>query len=257
MGNVLGFDVKPIGSTTFLWSDVSLGGLPAYLNDRTDGIELVGDQLQPNLEKILLLKPDLIVGWEGVKVIYPLLSKIAPTVLGNWKGLQLSWREHMDFTAQVLGKKEAAQEAWNHYYQRIQELKTALGNRYQNKEISIAYIGAYGITIYVKNSFDGSILDDVGLQRPKAQDVNVDGRIENLSEEELEKVDGDILFVMTGNIKKNQLLKKIQKKPLWQKLRAVQQNHVYYVDASTWLGGTLLAADAVIDDLFKYLVNTP
>jgi ABC-type Fe3+-hydroxamate transport system substrate-binding protein len=31
---------------------------------------------------------------------------------------------------------------------------------------------------------------------------------------------------------------------------------VYFVDQSIWAGWNLLAADAVIDDLFKYLANT-
>jgi iron complex transport system substrate-binding protein len=259
LGNALTLDVKPIASTMYLAADVSKDYLfPKYLKNRTAGIKPVGSQLQPNLEKILLLKPDLIVGWEPVKEIYPLLSKIAPTVLGDWQNLQKSWQEHLNFVAQILGKEEVAQAAWNHYYQRIKELKIALGSRYQNQEIAVAYIGKDGIISYVKNSFDGWILNDVGLQRPKAQDVNSNfGRIENISAENLDQIDGDILFVMTGDINKRELLKTIQAKPLWQKLRAVQQNHVYFVDDTTWLGGTLLAAEAVIDDLFKYLVNIP
>jgi iron complex transport system substrate-binding protein len=31
----------------------------------------------------------------------------------------------------------------------------------------------------------------------------------------------------------------------------------YLVDYSAWRGYNILAADAVIDDLYKYLVNTP
>ncbi|UKO96911.1 hypothetical protein [Nostoc sp. UHCC 0870] len=52
-------------------------------------------------------------------------------------------------------------------------------------------------------------------------------------------------------------LEELKQKPLWKNLRAVQQNHVYSIDYLTWRAGNLLAADAVIDDLFKYLVNTP
>lgn len=204
----------------------------------------------------MLLKPDLIVGWEVVSNIYPLLSRIAPTVLGNWKGGQQSWREHIDFVADVLGKEEAAQAAWKHYYQRIDELKAALGDHYQNKEISVTFITTAEITILLKNSFDGTILNDAGLKRPQAQNMIAELPRIAISEEELEKIDGDILFVVTGDVDKNELLKRIQEKPLWSKLRVVQKNHVYFVDAATWVIGNLLAADAVIDDLFKYLVNT-
>jgi len=51
---------KPIGSTT-----LSLLGsqFPVYLQDKTDGIESIGTEEQPSLEKILSLKPDLIIGF--------------------------------------------------------------------------------------------------------------------------------------------------------------------------------------------------
>ncbi len=54
-----------------------------------------------------------------------------------------------------------------------------------------------------------------------------------------------------------QIFKQLQLQPLWRQLKAVQQNHVYLIDGSTWGGGNLLAADAVIDDLYKYLVEVP
>jgi len=49
----------------------------------------------------------------------------------------------------------------------------------------------------------------------------------------------------------------LKQKPLWQRLQAVQQNRVYIVSFPNWTGGSLFAANAVIDDLFKYLVNSP
>jgi ABC-type Fe3+-hydroxamate transport system substrate-binding protein len=54
-----------------------------------------------------------------------------------------------------------------------------------------------------------------------------------------------------------QSLEKILQKPLDQSLKAAQNGHIYYVDTLTWVGSNLLAADAVIDDLYKYLVKTP
>jgi iron complex transport system substrate-binding protein len=73
----------------------------------------------------------------------------------------------------------------------------------------------------------------------------------------LEKADGDFLFVTTFTDSDKENLQQLLQKPLWKQLRAVQQNHVYFVDKNTWVGWNLLAAAAVIDDLFKYLVNTP
>lgn len=250
LNNALVLGVKPVGSTYFYQSEFI-----KFLQSKE--IEFLG-RSQPNLEKMLLLKPDLILGWEVTgSEIYSLLSKIAPTVLGEWQG-PLSWQEHFNFVAEVLGKTEAAQAAWHHYEQRVKQLKDALGDRYQDKKISFIHFGTRGIESDVKNSFAGSILNDVGLQRSAAQDVIAPYGIISISEEELlEKADGDILFITTWTEEHKQVLNQLQQKPLWQQLQAVQQDHLYFVSFPVWTGASLPAADALIDDLFNYLVNTP
>lgn len=77
LGHALSLGVKPIGSTYI--NDKYF--LP-YLENKLDGINTVGSD-RPNLERLLSLKPDLIVGLDWEESIYPLLSKIAPTVLDD------------------------------------------------------------------------------------------------------------------------------------------------------------------------------
>lgn len=250
LSNVLLLGIKPIGSNRINSSQYFL----PYLTNKLDGINSLGGD-QPNLERMLLLKPDLILGLNWEKTIYPLLSKIAPTVLDNWGGTD-TWREHFNLVAEVLGRQERQQEAWKNYYQRIEELKTALGDRYKNKEISLIFLSPGVIFSEAKSSFPDSIFKDIGLQRSKAQDVIVPYTQLYISIEELEKADGDILFIGTFSADDQKFLEKLKQNPLWKKLRAVKQNRVYSIDYMTWRGGNLLAANAVIDDLYKYLVNT-
>ncbi|MBD2677464.1 MULTISPECIES: iron-siderophore ABC transporter substrate-binding protein [Nostoc] len=247
LGNALVLGVKPLASTYIDMLDEY-----TYLQGKVDGIKSLGI-FPPNLENILLVKPDLIIGWSAEKQLYSLLSKIAPTVLFNIQASQ-SWRELFDFEIQVLGKQSAAQQAWEHYNQRIEKLKAALGDRYKNKEISLVFLAPGVIFTEAKNSFPDSILKDVGLQRTKAQNVIVPSKLLYFSVEELEKADGDIMFVGTLNDDSQNFLEQLKQKPLWKHLRAVQQNHVYPINYLTWRGNNLLAADAVIDDLYKYLI---
>ncbi|MBW4622488.1 MAG: iron-siderophore ABC transporter substrate-binding protein [Cyanosarcina radialis HA8281-LM2] len=251
LAHTLVLGVKPIGSTL----DYQY---PLYLKNRITGIDQIGEMYEPNLEKIMLLKPDLILGWETSRSIYPILSQISPTVLFKWDGTS-SWQEHFNFVAKILGKQEAAREALKHYYQRTEKLKTDLSNRYKNKKISIFEIYG-GMRIYPddKSSFAASILEDVGLQI-KTQS-NKELSTGPLSEEKLEEVDGDLIFVLIFSDRTNEsreAFEELQQKSLWQKLRAVQNGRVYLVDRETWVGSNLIAADLVIDDLYKYLVNTP
>ncbi|MUL37193.1 hypothetical protein BWI75_12815 [Gloeocapsopsis sp. AAB1 = 1H9] len=249
LNNALALGVKPVGSTYFYQSEF-------IRSPQSKEIKFLG-RSQPDLEQMLLLKPDLILGWEVTgREIYSLLSKIAPTALGKWEG-PLSWQEHFNFVAEVLGKTEVAQAAWKQYYHKIEKLKEAFGDRFQSKKISFIHLGFRGIESDTNNSFAGSILKDAGLQRPDAQNITAPGGILSISEEELDKADGDVLFVATWTDNDQEFLAKLKQKPLWQRLQAVQQNRVYIVSFPNWTGGSLLAANAVIDDLFKYLVNSP
>lgn len=254
LGNVLPLGVKPIAI-----ANENVGEFYSYLpEDQVQGIETVGDPAQPNIEAILNLKPDLIFGWGGYdpEGIYPLLSQIAPTVLYHWQ--DDIWQDVFKFAAEVLGKQAEGQAALQRYEARIQELKAALGDRYQDKTISVVYFYFGRIGSAAKNSVPGLILSDVGLQRPAAQDIVVKpwGSIE-FSEEELSKADGDVLFAITFNEDDEQFLKQLEQKPLWRTLKAVQQNQVHIVNGKHWNAYNVMAIDAVIDDLFKHLVNTP
>jgi iron complex transport system substrate-binding protein len=69
-------------------------------------------------------------------------------------------------------------------------------------------------------------------------------------------LDGDVLFLYAVDDDKGQETWKIlQNHPIWRQLRVVQTNQVYLVDFDTWRMRNILAANGVVDDLFKYLVN--
>lgn len=253
LANALLLGIKPVGSATS--GDVLEKDIPPYLKQRMAGIKQLGLQYQPNLERVLLAKPDLILGPETLRGTYSITSQISPTVVINWQG-ESSWREYFHFQAEVLGKEEAEQQAWNYYYQRISELKTALNNQYENKTVSVIYAwrGSPMIGVNTKNSFVGSILEDIGLKRPKAQNIVVPGGGYQVTEENLQDIDGDVIFILSDDKK---TIEALREKPLWKKLKAVQEGHIYFVGDWTWIASNLIAADAVIDDLYKYLVNTP
>ena len=248
MADAIALGVKPIG--TILYFDRT----PPYLDGKLDGIESVGTDGQPNIEKILSLKPDLIIAMNGGGLPYEQISQIAPTVVDDWNGYP-SWKDHFNFVAEVLGKTEEAEQVWTNYEQRIQDLRIALGDSHQDLEVSFVHICCGTIDIDLKNSFNGMILEDVGLRRPPSQAVEVEGGMMLLSEERLMDVDGDVLFVAATAGESEELLERLKQKPLWKQLRAVQQGQVYPVNYPTWRGGNPLAADAVIDDLFTYLVQ--
>ncbi len=257
--STLALGIKPIATTWYAGES-----FPEHLQNQADRVENIG--FQPNLEKILLLKPDLIVSTTRFQNIYQLLSDIAPTVVLNNPSPPPPWQKHLKDVAQILDKEEEGKELIDKYWQRIEQLKQKLGvgvaspkeNRHHQLEVSVATVDqTYGIYIYGAKHPTSKVLNDIGLQRPLTQRGDFFTR-DNISYENLSDIDGDVLFLSHRGGKAGvEALEKLQKEPLWQKLKVVQQNQVYIVDSDHWYAFDVLAMNAVIDDLFKYLVKQP
>lgn len=249
LANALVLETKPVGGIFYF------DQAPAYLKGESDDVERVGTGEQPNLEKILALQPDLIIAMNEWNIPHGELTQIAPTVVDDWQGYQ-SWKTHFDFVAQALGKTHKAEQIWSSYDQRVQELKSALGDAYQDTTVSFIYLCCGGISIDVKNSFIGMILSDIGLKRPPAQNIEASSGLIILSEERLTDADGDIIFLAVDEDEDSEMmLSQLQQNSIWSQLEAVKNGQVYPVNLATWRGGNPLAAEAVMDDLFKYLVD--
>lgn len=246
LADALALGVPSIGASFFT-------ELEGYLAQKSGDLEFLGKAQTPSLEKIYKLKPDLILGIKSsTESVYQQMSQIAPTVLGKWNG-NPSWREYFNFVAGVLGKEEEGKAVWENYDRRIDELKTALGDR-QDLEISLAYACCGHFTMDAENSFAGGILADLGIPQPQSQ-AAVDGGTIRLSEERIGDLDANILFLSLYDKESEEILANWQKKPLWNQLQVVQNQRVYLVDAGVWRAADPLAANLVIDDLYKYLVK--
>lgn len=99
---MLAVGVKPVGAATHLLKNF------VSIKDQVGGIEDTGAANDPNLEKILELQPDLIIGADWHEEQLDKLSKIAPTVIVKWAGNDAF--QHFKDTADVLGMSEQAEE---------------------------------------------------------------------------------------------------------------------------------------------------
>ncbi|WP_199299352.1 ABC transporter substrate-binding protein [Trichocoleus sp. FACHB-46] len=262
LDTVLSLGVQPIGSNQVNDS---------YLQERAAGIPNVGRSGAPSLEKILALKPDLILGWQtDHKAIYPQLSRIASTVIDSGEGSG-AWKKTLQLYAQALGKTAEAEQLMAKYKARLAEFKQkmgASGSQPDQTQVSVVRVYPDGISLYLKDSFCGTILADAGLSRPSTQSLSASEAKAlggnpvqlSISRELLSQADGDVLFVWTGenDAKSAQAaqkqLEQLKSDPLWANLKAVKQNRVYQVP-KYWIGSGPIAANLVIDDLFKYLVD--
>ncbi|MEM8719014.1 MAG: iron-siderophore ABC transporter substrate-binding protein [Cyanobacteria bacterium P01_G01_bin.39] len=228
--------------------------------DTTDIIDL-GDVEAISLERVLSLKPDLILGTTDSPPPYSQLSQIAPTVLVNFEHSG-EWKEHFAFVGKVLGKSDQVEQIMANYYQQAEEFKQKIGDPSETT-VSVVRIYPTQIALYTKPGFIGTILEDAGLSRPPSQDLDLkETKVLNfstiqylISNEVLDKADGDAVFVIVGSWdeKIKEVLASLKADPLWAKLNAVQHGKVYEV-GDYWIGTGAIAANVVLDDLEKYLI---
>jgi len=235
--------------------------LSALLTDAVD----VGTTGEPNLEKILDLKPDLIVGLDFYQDIYPQLTQMAPTLLVNFEHSG-QWQDTFLQMGAALNRSAAAQQTMAAYEARAADFQAQMGARLEDLQVSVVRIYPDTISLYLRDSFAGTVLEDAGLSRPPSQDIaaeEAENRFGNpiqtsISRELLTQADGDVIFVWSGENtaaaaqQAATQLQAVQADPLWRQLQAVQAGRVYQVP-SYWIGSGPIAANAILDDLFKYL----
>ncbi len=218
----------------------------------------------PNMEKVLTLKPDLILGTIRNRETYRLWSHIAPTVLVKMES-NGDWKQPFMLTANALGKTDTAKRLIINYNARLAKFKEKMGSQLKKTVVSVVRLLPKTINLLTKGSFSGVILEDAGLIRPTSQNLNATATQKkgdnsvgyNISPEVLTQIDGDILFVVLYGFKdsaesKNALHQLIAE-TLWSKLNVARQGKVHVVDEFYWLSGSYLSANRVLDDLFSYL----
>ena len=255
LDTILSLGVKPVGT-----AQVRLDN--DYLKNRVEKLDSVGSSSSPNLEAIVALKPDLILGtkWGG-QSNYELLSQIAPTVIAEVE-TSGDWKKMLNVYAEALGKTDKAEQIMADYYARIDKFQAQMGDRLKKTEVSLVNVRQNRIRIYLEDSFCGTIVADAGLPRPPDQAEAETPFAMEISEELLEMTDADVIFIWTSGDgsrkeafqKAQTAWKQLKADPLWSKLNAVQQGKVYDVPGY-WIGAGPIAANLVLDDLFEYLVE--
>ena len=246
LDNTLALGVKPVGGAV-----ADAQEYQEYLADQLDGITETGGVSEPNLEAIVALQPDLILGSkQRHEAVYEQLSAIAPTVFVE--SLRVPWQDNFRLHAEALGRTAEAEQMLAEYNDHVAETRSALGDQAETT-VSIIRFRPGQVRLYLKNSFIGYILQDVGLPRPPSQAV--DDFATEISLEQIAAVDAGYIFLTGYNTDDSELATFLGSQ-LWTTLNAVKADRVSPVNDDTWISGLgIQAAHHVLDDLPAYLVE--
>ncbi|MFM9271574.1 ABC transporter substrate-binding protein [Halomonas elongata] len=231
-----------------------------YLRDALDGVEHVGLETQPNLEKVAWLDPDLIVATRfRHERVRPLLERIAPTVATD---SVFDFKATLSLVAEATGRESRARELLQAWDARVADFRRKIADRLGDdwpQKAAVVRFKSDHLRIY-STGFAGSILDELGFEQPASvQDQGWGMKL--TSEENIPVINADVIFVLLEPddpaIARN--YRHWTSHPLWQRLDAVQNDRVFEVDAVNWImGGGILAANAMLDDLYAhYRLDNP
>lgn len=248
---LLALGVKPVGAVMSWDQD------PWYehISAEMDGVEVVGDEMEVNIEKIAELKPDLIIGNKvRQEAMYDKLKAIAPTVFSD--DLAGDWKINFELYAKALNLTEKGKEVIADYDNRVEEVKTKLGDKV-NQEISVVRFSSRPTRIYYTDSFSGVVFDQLGFKRAEHQAklFTKDNKMGNFAvevdKELIPEMDADVLFYFTY-ADSQAVEDEWTNDPLWKNLTAVKEGNAHKVSDIIWnTAGGVKAANIMLDDIEK------
>ncbi|KAM3100363.1 iron-siderophore ABC transporter substrate-binding protein [Phormidesmis sp. 146-35] len=245
--------IKPIATTRANRT----GNKTLILNGKIDTIVDLGKEGQPNLEKIVQLNPDLIVGMYMEPQNYKLFSEIAPTISMDFSHAE--WKRILRQFGEVLNEKQEVETILDAYQQRIKNLSAVVEQKLGDTKVSIMrFYTTLEFTQFMNHvSFPGSVIEElklVSIPTIQRQLKGTDETYVMVSLEQVDWLDADAIFVaLDPGAEKNFQI--YANNPLWQTLKAVRNQRVYFVDSGYWVFGNILSANAILDDVLKHLVQ--
>ncbi|MEH7237114.1 ABC transporter substrate-binding protein [Bacillus sp. JJ1562] len=253
---LLAMGVKPVGAVR------SWIGHPwyAHIEDQMEGVEVVGEESNVNIEAIAALEPDLIIGNKmRQEKIYEQLKAIAPTVFAE--DLRGDWQKNFTLYSKAINKEEEGKKVLAEFEDHLNTVKEKINT---DNTVSVVRFMEGRTRIYYTDTFSGVIFDKLGLKRPEqqvelfAQDKN-DQFVREVDQEKIPLMDGDVIFYFTyetGNGEATKVEEEWINNPLWKGLSAVKEGNVHKVSDPIWnTAGGVLAANLMLDDIEKYLAK--
>ncbi|MGC5772160.1 ABC transporter substrate-binding protein [Paenibacillus pabuli] len=205
-----------------------------YIKDQliSEGTADLGEQ--PTAEKIVSLKPDLILAYTGTEGIDN-LSQIAPVVQ-----IKYGERNYKDLMLELgkLTNREEAAKAWiTKWEAQINEVKPKVEAAVGSRTVSILNPYSKGLYVFGHNFGRGGeiIYGELGLKAPsKAQTEAIDSGTgwATISMEVLPEYAGDIIFTSPWSGDKSDP-SIVYDNVLWTNLPAVKTGHVFQLDPTS------------------------
>ena len=244
-----------------------------YLGDRVTSQPInLGNRNEPSLERLIKLKPDLIVGEVGNnRQAYGLLSQIAPTLLWDKRTAKGKWQQSIRQLAQAVGDEKQAEAVITAYNQRITATRAEFAPivaAHPNLLLLGANRLSSDMAIVTGNGYLGELLEGLGFQFAAPLRGNV-GQVNSVSVELLPQVGtADMIFILGHDLSPNRqnltsvldsqtsvIQQEWNNNAIAQTLKASKENRVYFVTYYLWNGlNGPIGAELILNQLRQLLL---
>ncbi|MGZ1490845.1 ABC transporter substrate-binding protein [Brevibacterium sediminis] len=248
LDHCLALGVMPVGMTVAVAAATNSSGIPDFLKDEfgkefdLDAIEVVGERMNPDLEKIAELEPDLILSNKRAETkLEQELTGIAKVVKTN--GGSENFKDDLGIVAGALGQEAKGRTLLEDYEKRAGDWGEKRGTK---DSVSLVRSKGDQYLYFGRHSLASIVAEDSGMIRPKSQRFD-DKPSHELSLEKVEMLDADWLFHAFPGGKASPI-----ESELWKGLDVVEAGHAFPVDVDPWfLNASVVAANRVLDDMQK------
>jgi iron complex transport system substrate-binding protein len=227
---------------------------PSYLGTVVHDVPGAGTRSAPDLGAIAAAKPDLILGSQALTPdAYEALTAIAPTVFSAAPGSL--WQANLRMVGAATGRLRAADDLIDGFSE--QAKKAGEVNDAAHFQASVVQLTDSSLRVFGADTFPGSVLAAVGVDRPAAQRFTDKPYIEIPANDtdlanspDLSAADGDIVYMSFASPSARDRAPTLLDSAAWRKLSANRDNRVFVVNNEVWQTGQgLIAARGIVDDL--------
>ena len=205
-----------------------------------EALPTLGQTANINMEQLLGLNPDLVLGLENQHKKYEaqLQSSKIPTVLINYDGIKDNV-PLLTFLGELTNHQDKAKTVIATYENNIAKVKDAVKGQ-QPARVAVLRATGKGVTAETDASITASMVKELGMTNVVTShlDKTTTDKTVPYSLETLAADDPDIIFVVTMG-KEEEITKAMKKamtdNPAWANLKAVQNNRVVYLPSKLFL----------------------
>lgn len=231
--------------------------LEKYKSDKQ--IQDLGAIVQPNMERIYALKPDLILMTPLHVNHYQELSKIAPTIhydinFNDSESNHINLvKDHLMTLGQIFNKENLAREKALELDAEVKQVQSVTANRPEKALVVLHNNGAFS-NFGIQSRY-GFVFNAFGVKpASKAKDTSLHGQ--PISSEFIKQADPDILYIVDRTAvmeRRSTINAATVENPLLRQTKAWKNGRVIFVDADAWYttAASPTSLKIVMDDVKK------